>query len=178
MEIFRGDNTNNIHRGAIYSFRPFFWLETPLWIARVDNYSQHDRHARIYTEDQLTDAFRGEHIEEDILVKAKRRFLIIISHNNEAQASKFHDVLVAPFYSFDGKDDIPRRRESAINIPSLFYIDHDINYPEMREGVVNLRAISLLKKDFLPSIHKLPFSLTADAMKAILKRYIDYLSSR
>jgi hypothetical protein len=177
MTILRGETRDFIHQGAIYCYRPFFWLETPLWISRITSYDPQNRHAQLFTESQLPDAFRGEHIIEDVLVKAKRRFVIVISKNSEAQHSKYKDVLVAPFYSFDGKEDIERKREILPNVPFMFYIESDDSFPYMREGVLDLRGIILFKKDLLREENKMHFSLTNEAMRALLKRYWDYLSS-
>ena len=176
MSILRGEQRQHIHQGAIYQYRPFYWMQLPIWIARNTRFEPGNRYTQLFCESELSDAFRLGNREEEILVKAKKRFVIVISNEKENNESRYKEVLVVPFYSFIGKDDLENRRLTFQRNPSLFYIEPDPAFPQLVEGGLSLRNITLYPKDLLSFTDKLSVSLTETGINAILKRYCDYVS--
>jgi hypothetical protein len=175
VSLYIADSRDYIHKGAIFRFSPFFWQENPLWIVRVASWLE-PRQLSLHRDTELQDTFQGDYEKEDILAKAKKRYLIVISNDNETRNDGFHDVLVAPVYSIYDNELRNTLIERYTNDPSKFYLPHDNNFSELRESYVNLRKIRLQDKGCLSSDKKLPFSLNNIAMAALLKRYTDYIS--
>ena len=169
-----------IQRGAIYKFRPIFWLNRPpLWILRNISFGAHNQ-AEVYREEQLRDAFRqsSQDHEEDVIARAKVRYVAVLSSTREAQNKSVKTVMVAPFYTLKGdkisSDDLTHIRSNRH--PFFYYLPDDSRFPDLRECYINFRKLQFLDKNFL-SAGKLSFSLTSIAVKSILTRYKDYLST-
>ncbi len=175
MSLYIRDSVNRIHRGAIFRFSPFFWSKHPLWITRISKWVE-PRRLTLHPESELHDAFQvvEDKNEEHIIVKAKRRYLIVVSNENENKNPKISEVLVAPIYSIDGKSNSSEMIEMAINNPSKFYLPYDSNFSEIKDSFVDLRKIRLHDKKYLDK--KLNFSINETGIKALLNRYIDYIS--
>ena len=173
VALYQRDTIGAIHRGAICAYCPIFWLEPPLWLLRNIDWNP-PRHADLYRWDERSDAFRGEHVEEEVVASAKVRYLVILSNDHEIQ--KFTTLLVAPTYTTD-----PDRHSTFLDrlrrneIPHLFHLGEDPGYPEMRECYIDFRKIQLLHKDFLTEDSKSGISLTDKALSALLERYRRYL---
>jgi hypothetical protein len=177
QSLYHHDTQTDVHRGAIYKYRPIFWLKPPLWLLRNIHWAP-PRSADIYERGELPDAFRlGEQDnQEDVIARAKIRYVVILSNDFEAQKPQFKDVIVVPTYTVD-----PTRHSSPfldglrkMEYPSLFYLPPDPSYPEMGECYIDFREARLLRKEFLQD-GKLDITFTSQAIKAILHRYKQYL---
>lgn len=170
--LYKQDLGNIIHRGSIFRFSPIFWLRPPLWIARVTSWTN-PRSVDIYRESEVN-AFRvSPENEEYVLATAKRRFVVVLSNDNEGKQSRFKDLLVAPIMSIEDKSNLERRREIAVTIPHYFFLEPSPQFPDLKESYVDLRDTRLLHKDFLTN--KANYSLTETATLAMLDRYRAYL---
>ena len=112
--------------------------------------------------------------EEDVLARAKKRFIIVMSPDYEI--ARLKEILVAPIYTLDGKDKTPEKIEIYKKVPSLFYLEYDANYPEIKRSFIDFKQIRPLHKDFFLQTSKLRFSFDIMAMDAILNRFMDYMS--
>jgi hypothetical protein len=172
------DNNPMMHRGAIYEFRPVFWLRPPLWILRNLKVSTPGR-ADVYRWDELAGAFRSfeEEHEEDVVARAKIRYVVILSNNRETQNQAFKSVLVAPLYTLK----VEKLSEAKLKFirsnsyPNLYYLPTDSSFPASRERYIDFRRIQLLDKQFLRE-GKVNFTLTHAVTKSILQSYKKYLS--
>lgn len=175
MSLLREDKTSEVRRGSIFKYSPIFWLKPPLWIARIARWAT-PRSADIYKETEVKNAFGiGPENEEFVLATAKKRFVVVLSHNREAIRNNYHELLIAPIMSIENKGDVERRREIARGLPEYFYLEADSKFPELMESYINLRDTRLLNKEFLAD--KAEFCLTEVAIRAVLNRYRSYLLS-
>ena len=173
-QLYEQDTSQSIHRGAICAYRPVFWIEPPLWLLRDIDW--HQQQAWLHKWQSRKDAFRGTHIQEEVLANAKVRRVVVLSNDKEIRRLK--EYLVAPVYSID-----PKRHRSEIlekyrthRAPHIFYLHRDPNHSEMPESYINLRKIHLLHKGFLSADSKLDLTLTPQAIRMLLQRYKRYLS--
>ena len=175
MSLYKIEPSTGIYRGAIYKYLPIFWLESPLWIIRTINWTKPIT-ASLQQESDITDSFSLATLgnEEDVLARAKRRFIVVVSPNYGI--GKLKDILVAPIYSIEGKGFSPEDKEYIKNNPSLFYLEHDGNYSEIKESFIDFKQVRPLRKDFFFPNSKLRFSFDTKAMDAILNRFIDYIT--
>lgn len=174
--LYERDTQTTLHRGAVYKYRPIFWLEPPLWILRGIQWTP-PRHASLHEWRELRDAFRlGSEHEEDVVARAKVRFVVVLSRDFEARDPRFDKVIVAPTYSLDPARHKPgflervRRNEH----PELHYLASDPGYPGVGECYIDFRQVQSLHKHFLNE-GKLEIAFTPEAIKAILYRYKQYL---
>lgn len=178
--LFRPDPSDDLSQGSIYRYRPVIWLEPPLWLVRETRWTEPVR-ARLQRWDQVSDAFRrGEQQnQEDVLARAKVRFVIVLSNDIEAGAPEVHQVKVAPTYTLH--PDSPAAQQDAVRHNQLihtFYLPRDNQYPHLGECYINFRLVRPLHKGFLDQSNKLEVSLTRDMMDAILESYIGYLRTQ
>ena len=166
-----------MHRGAIYQYRLIFWLEPPLWLLRNISWTP-PKSATIHRWRELSDAFRLREADnqENVIARAKVRYIAILSRDFEAQKPQFKEVIVAPTYTLDPTE---HRQSFLDNVrdsqyPGLFYLPPDSSYPEIGESYINLRQIQSLHKGFLTE-GKLDIAFTPKAIGAILHRYTRYL---
>jgi hypothetical protein len=177
--LYQGDSRKQIHRGAIYQFRPVFWLEPPLYILR-DIQWESPRHAGLYLQNELHNQFRvaDSRNEECVVAQAKVRSVIVLSHDYEASDPNVEDLVIAPVYTLKpdkmARETLDRFRGN--HFPASFYLPHDPRFSELPEGYVSYRNIRPLKRGFLRAEKKCHFSLAPLAMKALLERYHHYLS--
>lgn len=177
IPFYRDDQESILHRGAIFQYRPIFWLEPPLWLLRDHQWTP-PRRAAIYAPSELQDAFRrgSENNQEDVIARAKRRYVIILSNDVEAQEPKFREVVIAPTYTVDpdrhSRSFLSRLRQGQYS--SLFYLPADSNFPQVAESYIDFRKVQSLNKKFLTE-GKLDICLSTRVIKAILYRYREYL---
>lgn len=179
MTLYRDDDQPTLHRGAICKFVPVCWLPHPLWLVR-DPWEDHSaRYARLlrYGDYAAKAAFSQPHEshEEDVIARAKLRFVVILSDDAEAQRPGFRDLIVVPAYTIHAE--WPAQRVAKIRTNSyfhLFYLLADPAYPEVGECFLDFRAVTSLDKGFLRDA-KLPFACTDAVTKALLVRYLRYL---
>ena len=174
--MYQEDINSDMHQGAIYEYRPFFWLEPPLLIVRDIQWLRGGRgQGDIIAADQLTDAFRraqSQGNQEDVLAKAKVRHIIILSKNKFAQREQERVVLVAPTYTLDSN----RHRLRFIDglreerYPYLHYLPEHPDFSQTKESYVDLREITSIHKDFLQE-GKLDFCLRSTSVARLLERY-------
>ena len=169
-----------IHRGAIYKFRPIFWLRPPLWLLRNIVF-RNPGNADVYRADSLSDAFRIYETghEEDVIARAKIRYVVVLSSDFESQRRNIKSLLVAPFYTLDAKK-FPPDILSIVrsnNHPQFYYLPSDTRFPDVRERYINLRKIQFLDKGFFDG-GKSPLALTDTAVKSIIERYKSHISFR
>lgn len=166
-----------LHRGAIFQYRPIFWLDPPLWILRHQRWTP-PRSAGIYAPSELHDAFRRgiEDNQEDVVARAKVRYIVILSNDVEARKSQFKELIVAPIYTVDPQVHRPDFLEALRQgrYPDLFYLPPDPAFPQMVESYVDFRKVQALSKGFLTE-GKLDVCFSSPAIKAILYRYREYL---
>jgi hypothetical protein len=177
ISLYQKDINTEPHRGAIYEFRPVFWLEPPLWILRDVRLSP-PRQANIYPENEVQNAFRliNQNNEEDIMARAKKRPVVILS--SDLDISSHNNLVVAPIYSLSDKSNkgvVERIRNSEY--PEYFYLPKDIKYPNLEEGYINFRKVFTIHKGFLEK-GKLYITFTSETIKAILYRYLNYLRQK
>lgn len=172
--LFQPDNDQTIHRGAIFKYRPISWLKPPLWLVRDIDW--HTHYASVFKQADMWQAFqrRDEDNQEDVIARAKIRYVIVVSNDYEARRQEFHDVLVAPTYTFDDQKAYRRDLIQSGQHREFFYLPPDAAYAEMGDCFIDLRQIQRLDKGFL-SDGRLPYALTPQVVKAILFRYKDYL---
>ena len=127
----------------------------------------------------LRDAFRTGYNDnqEDVIARAKVRYVIVLSSDLEARNRIMHDVLVAPTYTLDASTHRPEFLEQVRTnkYPWFFHLYPDPDFPAIGECYINFRQIQALHKGFLQE-GKLQFTLTPDAIRAVLDRYKQYLS--
>jgi len=177
QSLYHHDTQTDMHRGAIYKYRPIFWLKPPLWLLRNFHWTR-PRSAAVCERGELSNAFRlrEQDNQEDVIACAKIRYVVILSNDFEAQKHQFKEVIVVPTYTLDNT----RHRSSFLDrlrnmkTPSLFYLPPDPSCPEMGECYINFREVRLLHKEFLQD-GKLDITFTPQGIKAILHRYKQYL---
>ena len=179
LSLYQKDPRKQIHRGAIYRFRPVFWLEPPLYILR-DIRWESPGCADFYLRNELQDDFKvakWQH-EENVVARAKVRSVIILSNDFEANNPNMAELVIAPVYTLKPDKMTPERLNKlrGNQFPSGFYLPPDPRFSELPEGYVGYRSIRPLDKGFLIVEKKYSFSLTPLAMKALLARYHHYLS--
>jgi len=175
--LYQRDPRPILHRGAIYQYRPIFWLDPPLWILRNYRWTT-PRSANIYALSELRDAFgRGsEDSQEDVIARAKVRYIVILSNDFEASKPQFKEVIVAPTYTVDPQAHRPEFLEDLRQgkYPDKFYLPADQGFPQMVESYVDFRKVQALSKGFLAE-GKLDICFSLQAIKAVLYRYREYL---
>jgi hypothetical protein len=178
ISLYTRDSQNVVHRGAIYKFRPIPWLHSPLFILRNIRWTP-IRQADMYSQTERADAFRlaSEGNEEHVMARAKLRYIIVLSNDNECRQSMHKEVVVCPIYSLDPRSE---RRDFLATLqtdgyPNLFYLMRDPAFPEVGEAYLNFRATQAVHKEFLSQDSKLGECLTAAGVKAILQRYHLYM---
>jgi len=177
VALYQHDPRPILHRGAIFQYRPIFWLNPPLWVLRNHRWTP-PRSVDIYAPSELRDAFsRGiEDNQEDVIARAKVRYIVILSNDVEARKPQFKEVIVAPIYTLDPQvhrhDFLEALRQGRY--PDLFYLPADPTFPQMVESYIDLRKVQALSKGFLTE-GKLDICFSLQAIKAILYRYREYL---
>lgn len=175
--LYQRDLRSILHRGAIFQYRPIFWLDPPLWILRNHQWTP-PRSASIYARSELRDAFRRgiEDNQEDVIARAKVRYIVILSNDLEARKPQFKEVIIAPIYTIDPQAHRPRFLETVRQgkYPDLFYLPADPTFHQMVESYIDFRKVQALSKGFL-SEGKLDICFSPQAIKAILYRYREYL---
>ena len=174
--MYQQDSNNEMHQGAIYEYRPFFWLEPPLLVVRNLQWTSGGRaNGDIIAADQLPDTFRrtqSQDNQEDVVARAKVRHIIILSKNKFVQREQERVVLVAPTYTLDSNRHRPKfidgLREERY--PYLHYLPEHPNFPQSRECYIDLREITSVHKDFLVD-GKLDFCLQSSSLTRLLHRY-------
>jgi len=173
--LYQLDPRTILHRGAIFRYRPIFWLDPPLWILRNHRWTPP---ANIYSPSELRDAFsrRGEDNQEDVIARAKVRYIVILSNDVEARKPQFKEVIIAPIYTVDPQMHRPYFLEALRRgkYPDLFYLPADPSFPQMVESYIDFRKVQALSKEFLTE-GKLDICFSSQAIKAILYRYREYL---
>lgn len=166
-----------MRRGAIYKFRPIFWLHPPLWVLRNISFAPPGQ-ADIHKAEQLADAFRlgPQENQEEVMARAKLRYLAVLSSTREAQNKSLKTVWVAPFYTLKTENILPEPLAEIRNNrhPFFYYLPSDPRFPDSHEWYINFRQFQFLDKNFL-TIGKSNLSLTPLAVKSILTRYINYI---
>lgn len=175
--LYQQDPQTTMHRGAIYQYRPIFWLEPPLWLLRDIQWTP-PRHAAVHRRNELSDAFRlrEQDNQEDVIARAKVRYVVILSNDFEAQKPQFKEVIVAPTYTLDPAEHRQSFLDKVRNnqYPDLFYLPSDPIHPEVGECYIDFRQIQSLHKGFLKE-GKLDIAFTPQTIKAIIYRYKRYL---
>lgn len=177
VTLYQHDPRPILHRGAIFQYRPIFWLDPPLWILRNHRWTP-PRSADIYTRRELSDAFRRgiEDNQENVIARAKVRYIVILSNDVEARKHQFKELIVAPIYRVDPQvhrhDFLETLRQGKY--PNLFYLPADPAFTQMVESYIDLRKVQALSKGFLDE-GRLDICFSLQAIKAILYRYRVYL---
>ncbi len=177
--LYQRERTTEIHRGAIFQYRPVFWLQSPLVIVRDIRWqTRPPGSADVYQRQELQDDFKrqNEDNEEDVLTRAKVRSIVVLS--NDIEIEKATEVVVVPTYSLDvnkNPERVNRIREALLNnaIPYYHYLPRDMAFPDTHECYINFQQVRPLHKSFLGN-GKLEVALTPKATKAILYRFIEY----
>lgn len=172
---YQADNSAQMHRGAIYLWRPVFWIRPPLWILRDISYSA-PRHAVPHLQSELSDAFsRGiDENKESVIARAKIRSVAVLSSQTEIDAPHVKKLLVAPFYSLkpdDRRPDIVRDIRSNDPSNQTFYLPSDPHFPDIPEMFLHYRELLYLPRDFLEN-KKAQYCLTPQAVQGILEWFI------
>lgn len=169
-----------MHQGAIYRYRPIFWLNHPLWIVRDRDFSPPPPFAaHLYRQNDLRDAFRGGNgNEEDVVARAKRRFLVVLSPQVEIDTNAVKKVLVAPLYSITDRTrpDIAERVRRG-ELPHVFYLPADYRFQNVRERYIKYHEIRFLDKRFLGN-GKVDYCLSPKTTKAVVQWYRNALAFR
>jgi hypothetical protein len=175
---FYEDDLSKMHRGAIYEFRPISWLEPPLWIAR----NRYRGQATIHKWEGLHNAFRQgmEENQEEILAKAKLRYVATVSSENRIAQERLSLILVAPFYTLQVeklKAGNPYRLEGLRNnhFPNIHYLPPDRLLGD-REMVIYFEQIRHIHRGFLKD-RKCGVSLTSDFVDSMFFRYSKFLDA-
>lgn len=179
------DEKSNIHQGAIYEYRPFFWLDPPLYLLRNVNRpitGSYPGSATVLLESEQSDAFRQGESEnqEDVLAIAKRRFVIVLSRDSYLSRQRNKDILVAPIFSFKDRhyEDHPSfvDRIKNGNVPGRVYLPAfiDVGQTQLKEGLIDVRQAKTIKRDFLDD-GKLNICVTETALKNIVLSFITLL---
>lgn len=172
--LYHPDPTKEIHQGAIYRFRPIFWLTPPLWIARNLDFHTPAKADLVKWEDFPRAFHNSNDNQEFVLATAKIRYLIIISSTREARHPRYKDVRVAPIYTTEDKSPEFVDGLKTNQYDSLFYLTADQNFQGMVESYIDLRQVTALHKGFLGD-GKLEFCITEETAKALLARYQQYV---
>lgn len=181
--IYVQDPQQQVHRGAIYSYRPVPWLEPPpLWLVRDVQFGASPSYARVYDCDALHDAFRRRIADnqEDVLARAKRRFVVVLSPDVETERRAVHDLVVAPAYTLhEGNNPVRIQAIRDRTSPHTFYLPSDPSYPDVGECYLDFRQIQSVHRKWLEQKDcKLTICLAPWAVKAILARLKRYLFVR
>ena len=172
------DSSTIIHRGAIYQYRPIFCLEPPLWILRNEQWTL-PRSASIYPQNELRDAFRRniEDNQENVIARAKIRFVVVMSNDYECAKRQFGEVVVVPAYTLDPVTHSTEFLDKTRNnrVPSMFYLPSDPSFPQVAESYLDFRKVQTLDKGFLQE-GKLGLSLTRWVTTAAIEQYRRYLT--
>jgi len=175
--LYQQDSITTLHRGAIFRYRPIFWLDPPLWILRNQRWTP-PRSASIYAPSELRGAFRRhtEDNQEDVIARAKVRYIVVLSNDIEARKPHFKEVIVVPIYTIDPQEHRPRFLENLRRgrYADLFYLPADPAFPQMVESYIDFRKVQSLHKGFLTE-GRLGICFSSRAIKAILYRYREYL---
>ena len=174
--IYERDSDERIHCGAIYQYRPIPWLEPPLWLLRDIQWTP-PRYASVHDCEELQDAFRryADDNQEDIVARAKRRYVLVLTSTSEARYRGVKQVIVAPAYTFD-QDDKPDfvAQVKRDKIYHTFYLAEDPDFPDVRECYLNFRQVQPMDKRFLNE-GNLSTCIVPAAMSGILRKYRNYL---
>jgi hypothetical protein len=175
--VYRRTVDATIHRGAVYQYRPISWLVSPVLITRDIQWNAGIGTADVHPEGTLGDEFRRqtERHEEDIIVRAKVRFLVILSSNFECQDPRFLSVLVAPTFTISTTRHQPNFIEKLRTGRSRehFYLPLDPAFPRTTESYIDFRHTQMYNKRILGS-NKASYYLTESATKAVLFRFQQY----
>lgn len=177
--IYENDSRVGFHRGALYEFRPIFWLEPPLWILRNTNWSKPRRTTIYRFPEEISDAFRLSQTDhqEDVVARAKVRTVAIWSRSKHAQSPGLKDVVVLPFYTVDPVRHSPKFLDDlkSHRNPRLHHLPVDPNFPDIPECYVDFQEVRPLRKEFLRD-GRLNISFTNVMLQAIMQRYRAYLA--
>lgn len=178
LSYYQVDKKEYMHQGSLYEYRPFFWLEPPLFLLRNINWSP-PRTANIHQYGEVPDAFRraqSQGNEEDVIAKAKLRFLIVISKDKYIQHKGHNLVMVAPMYSIDRTRHRKDFVEKLENMKYIFlhHIPADSNFQNVKECYIDFHEVRSIRKEFM-SEGKLGVCLTTDGFHTILSRYKTFL---
>ncbi|NLE46280.1 MAG: hypothetical protein GX620_16295 [Chloroflexi bacterium] len=174
--LYCADENPAPHRGAVYQYRPVPWLEPPLWLVRDVHWSP-PRRATIFQTGEVRDAFRRadqEH-QEDVMTRAKQRFVVVLSADPELGKRNLKEVMVAPAYTFH--ETHPPTFVEAVRmsrLPYTFYLPDDPSHPEIAECYLDFRQVQPLHREFLTD-GKLNVCLAPTTVKAVLQRFRQYL---
>jgi hypothetical protein len=177
--LYRQDPSETPHCGAIYKYRPVFWLNPPLWCLRNIQWTQKPPEASLRKAEELPNAFslRVQDNEEDVMARAKIRHIVVLSQDAYAQNPGFDDVIIVPSYTLKPTQlDTTEERVRNNEFPNVFYLARDPNFPQMGECFLDFSEVRSLHKEFLQE-GKLDVAFTPVATKAIIQRYIEFLSS-
>lgn len=172
--LYERDDSSIARQGTIFEFRPVFWIEPPVTLVRDINYTT--RQASIYRHPQWPrNAFRRseEYNQEDVLARAKVRYVVVLSPDHEATARQIRQLVVAPIYGLAGRPDLAERIKGG-EWPEQMYLPVDDEYAELSESYINFRHVQPMVKELLLSQHKLGFRFGPTARLAVIKRYQDY----
>lgn len=177
-DFYQQDTRHEIHQGAIYEYRPFFWLDPPLYLLR--NFTKprsrnHPGHATVLLADHQHDAFAvgDQENQEDVRAVAKARFLIVLSNDNYLRRPENKDILVAPIFSYsdDYHERFARTHQRRINgeLEGEIYLPPKVENGRtvLKEGYIKLKQAKTIKKDFLDS-GKLHVCVTKPALGDIV----------
>jgi len=176
VSLYEEDPLERVHRGAIYEYRPIPWLEPPLWLLRNVRLSR-PAYASLYRCSEVSNAFRmgDQNNEESVMARAKRRYIVVLTADVEAQHPTMRQILVAPAYTFHETGNpsfVSRVRESEL--PYAFYLPEDPYYPDVGECYLDFRQIQPVHRGFLKD-GKLGVCLTPTSIKAVLQCCRQYL---
>lgn len=174
---YQTDSNPDIHRGAIYEFRPVMWLKPPLWIAEVINFGNPgsaNLHNWSNSPDRFFHSYADEH-KEYVLATAKIRHIIVLSNQKELRMPSFKQILVVPLYTLRSDKSWYEPIQSNQKVDTFYLPPHDDD-KDMRERFANFLEIHRINRDFLDTEKKLPYCLTQKAINALLKKYQNYLS--
>lgn len=167
-----------MHRGAIYSYRPIFWIDHPLWILRNLSFSPPRRATILRYPDKAKDAFRQSLTEqqESVIATAKARHVVIWSRTKHALSRGFNEVVVLPTYTIDRDRHSEEFIDRLVNerFQHLHYLADDPSYSVISECYIDFQKLRQLKKEFLAD-GKLDICLSDTALRAIMSRFINFL---
>jgi hypothetical protein len=161
-----------LRQGAVYAAAPIFWVPENLQIIRPPG-SRDWTEARGHDWQSLSDRFRTGDRVEQVVVHAKMRPVVVVSHEAELRG---HDpVRAIPVYSYNPGSHADRQR-AAIEAGELMHALHLGAARDLREGYLNLREAAVIPRTFFADAEYVG-DLDKLSLATLLRHYATYIAA-
>lgn len=161
-----------VRRGAVYGAAPVFWIPEDMEIVRPPG-SRDWTEIRAEEWPRVRDRFRvGDHVER-VLVNAKLRPVIVVSHDRELQGRA--PARVVPLHSYNPGSWAERMRV-VVEAGGVAHALHVRAGHGLHEGYANLREATLVPRIFFDHTEHLG-DLDALSLATLLRHYATYIAA-